>query len=96
MIEEKYKEEIVKFLTPLFLKAKIYLFGSQARGDATQVSDIDLAIDDCRRLSSLELAKTKNILEAINILYSVDVVDFTTLPDNLKKTILEEGILWKS
>ena len=41
----KEKDLIVGLLSVIFPDAKIYLFGSRARGDYKPESDIDLAID---------------------------------------------------
>lgn len=68
----KEKDTIIKLLTALFPDAKIYLFGSRARGDYKTTSDIDLAIDSKAKLSSLDLVKAKNIIEALNIPQTVD------------------------
>lgn len=85
---------IVKLLSVIFPEAKIYLFGSRARGTHKVTSDIDLAIDAGRSLSSLELARARNIIEALNIPQPVDIVDLCSVPHEMRKIILNEGILW--
>lgn len=94
MIPEK--EKIIRLLDALYPGVKIYLFGSRARGTNRPSSDIDLAIDTGNPLDFLEVTKAKNILEALNIPEKIDVVDFQSVPEDLKKIILSEGILWKS
>jgi predicted nucleotidyltransferase len=93
MIPEK--DLIIRLLSALFPDATIYLFGSQARGTHRITSDIDIAIDTGRKLSSLELAQAQNIIQALNIPQTVDIVDFYALPEAMKNTILKEGIVWK-
>lgn len=61
------KEKIIGLLSTLFPDIKITLFGSQARGDYTERSDIDLALDIGRKITILELAQLQNIIEALNI-----------------------------
>lgn len=94
MVREK--ETIVGLLAVLFPDAKIYLFGSGARGNYKIASDIDLAIDTGHPLSSLDLVKAQNILEALNIPQKIDIVDLRAVPNDLKKIILREGVVWKS
>lgn len=94
MIEQK--EKIIGLLNALFPNIKIILFGSQARGDYTEKSDIDLAIDIGRKITVLELAQVQNIIEALNIPQKVEVVDMHRIPNDIKKSILDEGIIWKS
>jgi predicted nucleotidyltransferase len=52
----KEKDIIVKFLTILFPESIIYLFGSHARGDNIEHSDVDIAIDNQQKLSLRERA----------------------------------------
>lgn len=47
--------------------AKIYLFGSRARGTHKVTSDIDIALDAGRKLDMLELAQARNVLECLYI-----------------------------
>ena len=96
MIKRETKDLMIKLLKVLFPDSKVYLFGSEARGDAGSSSDIDIAIDIKRAISSLELARAMNIIESLNIPQTVDVVDFYSAPDRLKKIILDEGELWSS
>lgn len=91
----KEKEMMIKLLKVLFPTAKIYLFGSRARGTHQVTSDIDLALNTGSRISSLELAKAKNVLEALNIPQTIDIVDINSVPTELKEIIAKEGIEWK-
>ncbi len=95
MIPEK--DMMIKLLGVLFPESKIYLFGSRARGDYKSISDIDLALDDKgRKIDAREIVKAKNILDALNIPHKIDVVDFNSVPEELQKIILREGVLWKN
>lgn len=91
------QETVIKILNVLFPDATIYLFGSRARGDHTERSDIDLAIDTGKIESLYDIDTAKEVLHGLPILQTMDIVDFQRIPKNLKETILEEGkILWKS
>jgi predicted nucleotidyltransferase len=92
----KEQDLMIKLLTVLFPKAKIYLYGSRARGDYKVGSDVDIAIDDKRELSIFELARAKNVLEGLNTIYTFDVIDLNSIPEKMKNIILKEGIVWKS
>lgn len=78
-----------------FPKAKIYLFGSFARGDDKRGSDIDIAIDNKTALPLVEHQQVRNMIECLNLIQNVDVVDFQSIPEELKKNILKQGIVWK-
>jgi uncharacterized protein len=90
------QETMIQLLTVLFPSAKIYLFGSRARGDYTERSDIDIAIDLGRQMEFSEIAQARGVLEGLNLPEKIDVVDMYSIPAVMKGFILKEGILWKS
>ncbi len=90
------KEQIIKVIEIFFPEAKVYLFGSRARGDNSETSDIDIAIDAKNPISMTQKGQIVSMIDALNIPQKVDVVDFNRVPDALKENILKEGILWKS
>lgn len=76
MIPEK--DLMIKLLEVLYAKAKIYLFGSRARGTHKNIFDIELALDnEGKKIDALELMKAKNSLEATDISQKIDLVDFS-------------------
>ncbi|CAN5188333.1 nucleotidyltransferase domain-containing protein [soil metagenome] len=91
----KYKDAIIKIVEIFFPQAKIYLFGSYARGTNRIGSDIDIAIDSGRPLSFIEINRIARLIDALSIAQRVDIVDFVVLPLELKKEILENGVPWK-
>jgi predicted nucleotidyltransferase len=70
------------------------LFGSRARGDARQASDIDLAMMAKPDVSLDELAEIREALEASNIPYRIDLLDYTKVSDSLRRAIDAEGLAW--
>ncbi len=95
MSDVKRKNEMIKIIEIYFPEAKIYLFGSYARGDNRQGSDIDLAIDAGRSLMLGEISTPRELLNALPIAQTIDLVDFQSIPEEMRSIILREGIRWK-
>ncbi len=93
-ITVKDKDKITGLIKALIPEAKIYLFGSRARGTHSPFSDIDIAVDAGEVLPLIAVDEAKSIMAASNLLYHVDVVDLNNIPDEMRSIILEEGILW--
>ena len=95
-IETEYKEKIIGILTVLFPKAKVYLFGSRARGTVSKISDIDLAIDNGQKILPIGLlAEARDMLNASNIPYKIEIVDFYSVSTLMQNQINQDGIIWK-
>ena len=75
-------------------KGRVYLFGSWARGEATRLSDIDVAIDPHATLPRGMLAQLRERLEESHVPYRVDVVDLTRMSPEFRQRVLTEGGLW--
>lgn len=72
---------------------KAILFGSRARGDYKNNSDIDLAFI-FNNNDKDNFIKMQAKLEELNTLYKFDVIDFNTLKNNkFKEEILKDGIV---
>lgn len=95
-LEKEYKDKILGILTVLFPKAKIYLFGSRARGTHSDRSDIDIAIDEGKPIEPRRIGEANNMFAESNIIYNIDVVDLHSISESMKEFIFKEGILWKS
>lgn len=87
---------IGRIVAPLLARSKMRmrLFGSRARGDARAASDIDLALDAGQPIPAVDLARLREALEASNIPFRVDVVDYSVAPAGLRDSIDREGIPW--
>jgi len=71
---------------------RVYLFGSRARGDARDDSDVDLAFE--HESSPAEWAKFVNeARDQSRILLDLDLVDFSSAPAALRDRIEREGKL---
>ena len=94
-MELEHKSSIIKIITAFYPDAKIYLFGSYARGTAKQGSDIDLAIDVGKRLNIHEHQFLWNLLDALPTAQKIDLVDLYKVPEAMRNNILSQGITWK-
>jgi predicted nucleotidyltransferase len=74
------KQVIIRILDALFPGTKIYLFGSRARGTHRPAPDIDLAIDTGKPVSFIDVARAKNVLEALDVPEKIDLVDLNSSP----------------
>lgn len=81
-------------LSSLPVIEKIILYGSRARGDNQERSDIDLAID-CPQATSKEWHHIMDIVEEADTLLGIDCVRLDTLSEKnpLRRSILKDGIL---
>lgn len=75
-------------------KSAVYLFGSWARGEATSLSDIDVAIEPHLTLPPGTLARLRERLEESHVPYRVDVVDLSRTSPDFRRRVLTEGVLW--
>lgn len=95
-IDQEIKNKIIKIIAALVPDAKIYLFGSRARGSASKWSDIDIALDNGKQLPLTTIDELVSVLQATNIPYKIEIVDIYQVMPEMKKAILDEGIIWKS
>jgi predicted nucleotidyltransferase len=84
--------QFIEQLKQLAFVKRIYLFGSRARGDASERSDIDLAID-CPQATGTDWLKVVDIIDNADTLLKIDCVrlDQTTQP--LRNKLSQEGIV---
>lgn len=92
---ESYKEIIVPILIKYLPNAKIILYGSRARGDFKEGSDIDVALDTGHKIDIFIMSNIIGDLEESNLPISFDIVDFQAIPESLQKEIVKDGIIWK-
>lgn len=74
----------------------IFLFGSMARGTATQQSDIDIGYADCHALPLTVRSAIRIALEEeVPTLHAIDFVDFMAVTDDtFRKEALEGAVEW--
>lgn len=87
---DKLKEKI----RPILKKSKISkagIFGSYARGDNREDSDVDILIETNKNASLIDLIRLKLILEKA-LKKKVDLVEYSTIKPSLKDRILKEEV----
>lgn len=87
-----------KKLKELSFVHEIWLYGSRARGDNADRSDIDIAIY-CPEASDVQWLSVVSIIDEADTLLKIDCVRLESLKDTnpLKENILSQGIcLYKS
>lgn len=67
------------------------VFGSVARGDDTEASDLDLLVDAPRGTSLLDLVKAKHAIED-TLRVPVDLVTLDDLPESYRAAVLAEAV----
>lgn len=86
------KEEIFNDIINVFKKydslEKVYLFGSRARGDYKDISDIDIAIDSKEDITF----KILRDLDDLRCIHTFDVVNINLIGDKLKENIEKDKI----
>lgn len=91
-----YQVKIVKIIEIFFPNAKVYLFGSRARGDYDVHSDFDIAIDIGKQMPLTEKGKIMGMIDLLNIPQRVEIVDMYAIPKEMQNNILKDGIVWKN
>jgi predicted nucleotidyltransferase len=94
-LDEKTQQKIIAVISALRPTAKIYLFGSRARGTNSERADIDIALDEGHPLPVCDVDEIKSMFRESNIMYKIDVVDFNQISDAMRNQILKERIIWK-
>ena len=75
--------------------AEVWLFGSSARGEVFQHSDIDVAILPRDELPSGFFSDLAERVEESSIPYDVEIVDLDRAAPTLIDEVRREGVKWK-
>ena len=95
VLDEKIKDKIIAVISALIPEARIYLFGSRARGTNGKYADIDITLDAGKPLSAVDVDEVKSMFQESNIMYKIDVVDIYQVSELMRNQILKERIIWK-
>ncbi|OAA93675.1 nucleotidyltransferase family protein [Clostridium coskatii] len=93
MIDDKFKSELELIFSRYTEIEKVLLFGSRARGDNRNNSDIDLCIFG-EGVTHLILAKINMDLNELNTCLSFDILSINEISkEELIENILKEGVV---
>jgi predicted nucleotidyltransferase len=95
-LTDQERDKIIGILQALFPGIKVYLYGSRARKEFREFSDIDIALDAEHKLDYIDVGEARNILNASNFPYNFDVVDYQSISSDFKNIIDSEKIIWKN
>lgn len=88
-------EEIISLIKPILLSFEIKrasLFGSFAKGNATESSDIDILVEFGEGKSLFDLIRLEMKIEEV-LNKKVDVITFNSIHPYLKESILSEQVV---
>lgn len=97
-LDDKSRQKIIDLCKAIAPAASIWLYGSRARGDFTDRSDVDIALESKKEpIDFFTIAELKDVIAASDIGYKVDVVDFNSISDrDFKENLSGSRVLWKS
>ncbi len=84
--EKDIKDIIFKFIDPN--EYKIFIFGSRVAGKARKFSDYDVGIIGKKPVEWKKLSLIDEVFEESDIPFKIDLVDFSLVSENFKKTAL--------
>ena len=87
---KKVLNEIISLISANQMVDKILLFGSRARGDATERSDIDIAVI-CPKMPEKDWVRLWSSIEQTDTLLEIDLVRYDQSPMDLQQNIIREG-----
>jgi predicted nucleotidyltransferase len=91
------EERLRRHIGQHFTNARVWLFGSRARGDALRRSDFDLAFEPLDGFDAASLFAFEDAVEHDpEIIYPIDLVNLSEAGDLLRTRVEQEGVLWKS
>ncbi len=86
-------KELQDFFAHYSFIDKVVIFGSRARGDCGEKSDIDICVYSLE-MSDEEFRDLRYEINELPILYKIDIVHFEKINDKLRENILRDGKLF--
>ncbi len=90
---EGLKDALVNFLRGE--NARVFLFGSRARGDSAVASDVDIGVVPGKGFPKEKLTLLREFIENLNVPYKVEIVDFSEVSEQFKREALKDAVVWK-
>jgi predicted nucleotidyltransferase len=72
--------------------ARVFLFGSRAKGDARETSDFDIAVDAGSKISFGVIARVRDEIDELRTLKSIDIIDLNRVNPKFKTIIYKSGM----
>jgi len=82
-LKKQIKEIAEKYLD--LSEYKLFLFGSRALNKGDERSDIDIGIEGKEAVPYETMAKIREEAENLQLLYKIDIVDFSKVSDEFKE-----------
>ena len=86
-------QEVVKIIAKYLPGARIYLFGSRAKGTAKPYSDFDIAIEWKEKIPLHTMAKIREELDKLPTLKSFDLIDLKRVSGDFIETVRKTGVI---
>ena len=84
--------EVAGIIARYLPDARIFLFGSRAKGCAGETSDFDIAIDVGSKISLGVIARIKDEIDELRTLKSIDIIDLNRINPEFKTIIRKSGV----
>ena len=76
-------------------RARVYLFGSWATGDAGHTSDIDVAVLPLEPIPPVVFSEIREALDESRVIRAVELVDLSHASEEFRRRVLLEGVRWR-
>ena len=92
MSADEILAEVAGIIARYLPDARIFLFGSRAKGCAGETSDFDIAIDVGSKISLGVIARIKDEIDELRTLKSIDIIDLNRINPEFKTIIRKSGV----
>jgi predicted nucleotidyltransferase len=69
---------------------KVFFFGSRVTAAGDEHSDIDIGIEASEKIDFATIAKIREDIENLPVLYKIELVDFKQVSDDFRKVALQK------
>ena len=95
--QKKIEKDIINIISIIskyldINSTKVFFFGSRVYGIKNDRSDIDIGIEYKNKINLRILSKIREDIDDLNILYTIDLVDFKDVSENFKTVALKKII----
>ncbi len=89
--EKEIKQHIIRTIARYLDLSlyKVFMFGSRVNQKGDERSDIDIGIQGAQKIPLETMAKIREAIEELPILYKIDVIDFADVSEKFKHVALK-------